>query len=131
MENTNNIRRISITSETNLVSKLKLKQLIDDALLGLIPKTLKPQSGVYNNQDGQLDDNKNDVNKFGEHKYEDVTKLTKDRVTKQIDEAITKGCSALDFLLEEQKEPSKSCLSKLGYAGLMFYQSFILLSYNH
>jgi hypothetical protein len=99
--------RISSTSKVDLVSKFNLEELIDDALLESIATEFRSQSGLYYEEDGDTAAYKGDFTEFNEQKNEDLTELTKDRVIKEINEAITTGFSTPDFFLEELKEPSK------------------------
>ena len=97
------IDRISNASKVDLVSKFNLEDLIEDSILDSIYDQFKSGSGVY------LDDQayKSDFSEFNEQKNEFLSDLTKDRVIKELNEAITTGFSTPDFFTEELKEPRK------------------------
>lgn len=109
--------RISTSNKVNLVSKFNVEELIDDTLLDSIYDEFKNQSGVY----FEIDDAyKADFTEFNEQKNEFLEDLTKDRVIKEINEAITTGFSTPDFFIEELKEPSKFYFIKYGRSWKIF-----------
>jgi hypothetical protein len=89
MENTDNIERISTTIKTNLGSKINLQELIDHALLKSILVTIRSRSGLYYDNDGNSDANQNDGTRLDEQYYKDFAELAKNKVTREINEAIT------------------------------------------
>lgn len=112
--------RVSSASKVDLVSKFNIEELIDDALLDSIYETFKSSSGIYPTEDGDEASYKQDFTEFNEQKNEDLQELTKDRVIKEINEAITTGFSTPDFFLEELKEPSKFLTRKYPKCVSMF-----------
>lgn len=99
--------RIASASKVDHVNKFNVEELIDDTLLEAIYDEFKSQSRV----EVDLDENyKQDFSEFNEQKNEFLSDLTKDRVVKEINEAITTGFSTPDFFIEELKEPSKYTL---------------------
>jgi hypothetical protein len=100
--------RISNASKVNLVSRFNIEDLIDDSILESIYEQFKSQSGVY------VDDEafKVDFTEFNDQKNEFLSDLIKERVIKEINEAITTGFSTPGFFIEELKEPSKFFLRK-------------------
>lgn len=96
--------RISSASKVNLVSRFNIEDLIDDSILESIFSQFTEQSYVSINQD---EDYKADFTEFNDQKNEFLSDLMKDRVIKEINEAITTGFSTPGFFIEELKEPSK------------------------
>ena len=109
MGNKSVIDRIANTSKVNLVSKFNIEELIDDSLIEAISEQFSSQSGISVTE-GEEATYKQDFTEFNEQKNEFLSDLTKDRVIKEINEAITTGFSTPDFFLEELKEPSKETI---------------------
>lgn len=96
--------RIESASKVDLVSKFNIEDLINDSLLESIFEDFKTQSTLSFEVDEAY---KADFTEFNEQKNEFLSDLIKDRVIKEINEAITTGFSTPDFFIEELKEPSK------------------------
>lgn len=96
--------RIESASKVDLVSKFNIEDLINDSLLESIYEDFKSKSALNFEVDEAY---KADFTEFNEQKNEFLSDLIKDRVIKEINEAITTGFSTPDFFIEELKEPSK------------------------
>ena len=96
--------RIESASKVDLVSKFNIEDLINDSLLESIYDDFKNKSSLSFEIDEAY---KADFTEFNEQKNEFLSDLIKDRVIKEINEAITTGFSTPDFFIEELKEPSK------------------------
>jgi hypothetical protein len=118
MDSIDNIRKFTSISKAKSAQKVDLEEIIDDALLESIVAELRSQSGMCKDEEGELDTNKNDVIGLSEQNNEDLTDLTKDKITRETNQAITTGFSSLNFFIETLKEPSKLQISKARHAVL-------------
>ena len=114
MGNKSITERIESASKVNLVSKFNIEDLIDNTLLDSIYDEFKNQSALSFEIDEAY---KADFTEFNEQKNEFLSDLIKDRVIKEINEAITTGFSTPDFFIEELKEPSKDSLFRINIFG--------------
>ena len=96
--------RIESANKVDLVSKFNIEDLIDDSFLERIYSDFRNSADIYIDISEAY---KADFTEFNEQKNEILSDLIKDRVIKEINEAITTGFSTPDLFIEELKEPSK------------------------
>ena len=104
MGNKSITKRIESANKVDLVSKFNIEDLIDDSLLERIYSDFRNSADIYIDISEAY---KADFTEFNEQKNEILSDLIKDRVIKEINEAITTGFSTPDLFIEELKEPSK------------------------
>ena len=104
MGNKSITNRIESASKVDLISRFNIEDLINDSFLESTYYYFKNSANIYIDISEAY---KADFTEFNEQKNEFLSDLIKDRVIKEINEAIATGFSTPDFFIEELKEPSK------------------------
>jgi hypothetical protein len=131
MESKDKTKKCSSISEAKLTSKVNMEEITDDALVESIMAELKSQSGLFHDEDGQLDITKNDVTESSEQSNEDLVDKTKDKVTNEINKTIATGFSRPDFFIEKLKKLCKYCYLELSFLFLTIADKQYLIKYFH